>query len=636
MINKSPITTILEKCTGCNKCLRECPIFDANTSYIDEYGNSKVLVNYDKCIACGKCLEVCEKGARDYEDDIDRFFNDLKSGKKINIIVAPAIVVNFPNYKRLFGYLKSLGINCIYDVSFGADITSWAYLKYMKENNIKSMIAQPCPVIVTYIEKFKKELITYLAPIQSPAVCTAIFLKKYKSVEGDIAFLSPCVGKLVEINDVNTKGMINYNVTYKKLYEYLKNNNIDINQFDEVEYENIQCSLGAIYSMPGGLKANIEVRDENVWVRQIEGQQEIHPYLDFYCEKAKSNDRIANVIDILNCIHGCNIGTGAVPNINNYEVEARFMEIKKQKLKEKGSRFKSKIKTIDSYFDKKLDISLFKREYSLQDINISKELTEKEYNDIYMSMLKNSKEEKEINCSACGYKTCKEMARAIYNKMNLKDNCLFYVKKKVSQENEILEQKNIQVQESIDNIIKLSTEREEKTKMLTNFVRDIKNSINEVSNGNEESATAIQDISKELGDIINTSTLLRDSVSEMNKGLENFSNATNEIVSIAEQTNLLSLNASIEAARAGQEGRGFAVVAEEVKKLADQSKDVANSTEEDRYIMVKLIERVMEISSELDNRINKMNEAIETISASIQEITAKGEEIVSSSEKLVL
>ena len=257
-------------------------------------------------------LEVCTHNARYFDDDTKRFFKDLKNRKSINIIAAPAIRVNFPNYKKLFGYLKHLGANIIYDVSFGADITTWAYLKYMNENNIKSLIAQPCPVIVNYIEKYRHQLIQYLSPIHSPVMCTAIYLKKYKNISDSIAFLSPCIGKLVEINDNNNVNLINYNVTYKKLNEYIKKNNVDIEKYNESEFQNIPSSLGSIYSMPGGLKANIEARRKDLWIKQVEGHNEFKDYLDRYSECIKKGKEIPNVVDILNCSKGCNLGTASV------------------------------------------------------------------------------------------------------------------------------------------------------------------------------------------------------------------------------------------------------------------------------------------------------------------------------------
>ena len=117
-------------CIGCNKCIRSCPVLIANISE-----DNKIDVNSEACIECGACFDNCKHNARDYEDDTEVFLNDLRKGKKYSVLVAPAFIANYPkDYKKIFGYLKSLGVLHIYPVSFGADITTWAYIKYIKEN----------------------------------------------------------------------------------------------------------------------------------------------------------------------------------------------------------------------------------------------------------------------------------------------------------------------------------------------------------------------------------------------------------------------------------------------------------------------------------------------------------------------
>jgi iron only hydrogenase large subunit-like protein/nitrogen-specific signal transduction histidine kinase len=430
-----------EKCVGCNRCLTNCPVTDANIAYLVD-GNNKIKINSEKCIHCGKCIKVCDHNARDYIDDTKRFFYDLSSGKKLSVIVAPSIIVNFNEYKKLLGYLKTLGVNFIYNVSFGADITVWAYLREMEEKKLNTMIAQPCPPIVNYIQKHQPELIDKLAPVQSPALCTAIYMKKYANINDDIAFLSPCIAKSDEINDKNTYGYIKYNVTFKKLVEYLEANNIDLSKYEERNFDDIGCSLGFLFSRPGGLTENIEARMKDAWIRQINGPHHVYGYLEDYNKNLKSNNQTPLFVDVLNCSYGCNFGTGTCNKYENLttidEVDYKFQKLKREK--------KADIEKNDleyDYFNKNLKLEDFRRVYNKDIVdNHIEEPTDKEYDEIFTKMNKHTEESRNINCSACGYGSCKTMAKCIHNELNVLSNCIDYNKKEVINEHHLLEEKN--------------------------------------------------------------------------------------------------------------------------------------------------------------------------------------------------
>lgn len=110
-----------EKCVGCNACVRACPAGDANVARLDESGVLRIEIDDEKCIKCGACIKACSHGARYFQDDIDQFLADLKAGKEIAMIAAPAIKIAFDgNWRHALQWLRNNGVKAIYDVGFGA------------------------------------------------------------------------------------------------------------------------------------------------------------------------------------------------------------------------------------------------------------------------------------------------------------------------------------------------------------------------------------------------------------------------------------------------------------------------------------------------------------------------------------
>lgn len=508
----------------------------------------------------------------------------------------------------------------------------------MKEYRLSSVIAQPCPAIVNYIEKYEPDLTNLLAPIHSPMLCTAVYMRKYKDINDNIAFISPCIAKSDEIHNSNTHGYVNYNVTFKKLMEYLEERNISINKYDEYDFDDVDCGLGVLFSRPGGLRENIEVKSPDTWVRQIEGQHHAYDYLKQYKSRLNDGKDIPEVVDILNCSNGCNVGSAICHDskLTMDEYDWEFNRLKREKLsKQNKTLIRKKKDSLYSMFDKTLNLEDFRRQYHHYDVNFHiSEPTDSEYDEVYKSMNKSSADQLNINCSACGYGTCKNMAIAVFNGLNVPYNCINYNRQEVLNEQHVLEMQQEQMH-VLEELNKLSEERIKKAELLNVRVSEILRSVTQVSQGSEEIATAIENISSDISEVFKTTELLKDSVNQMREMLNKFTYASEQIVSIANKTNLLAINASIEAARAGEMGKGFSVVAEHVKELSVQSKATATSTQSDQSSMLEFIAQIYDISASLTKKMDNVMNSINDITAQTQEMSANSEEISASATSLL-
>lgn len=628
-----------ESCIGCNKCIRACSCLGACVAS-EEAGNPRISVDESKCIACGACIDACEHHAREFHDDTIRFFEDLKKGEKISILLAPAFKANYPQeYEKVLGGLKKCGVNRIISISFGADITTWGYLNYVKQYNFVGGISQPCPAVVGYIERYAPQLLPKLFPVHSPLMCGAIYAKKEMGVTDKLAFISPCIAKKSEIDDPNTKGYVSYNVTFDHLMKYMREHRIEgALAKDEIEY-----GLGSIYPMPGGLKENVYwFLGEDVYIRQIEGEKHVYEYLDAHKEEIAKGMNKELFIDALNCGMGCIYGT-AVEETRAQTDEALYNISKIQMESKKKSRHSAwsqkltpeqRLHQLNKQFAK-LNLNDYLRQYTDRSKQCAYAVpTAKELDEIYLRMHKTTKESRNINCECCGYHTCEKMATAIFNGFNKMENCIHFMKAEVEAEKEkALELAQIVNQEK--------EAMEEQQLVINNTLEEVNGlfdelygSVGNMIQGNDSNAQESTSITKDVQGVKEFCNILDNAMEQISALIQELSENNQEVVSIASQTNMLALNASIEAARAGEAGRGFAVVADEINHLADDSKNTASRSNESQQKIIRSVEKIRQDTKKLLDVIGEINARTQNLAGSTQKISDSSAVIIETADKV--
>ncbi len=588
-----------------------------------------VKVNHKLCIGCSACIVACDHGARTGIDDTAAFFAALKKGEQVVAIVAPAAAAHFRGKAlELNGWLKSVGVKAVFDVSFGAELTTKSYVEYLKQKNPKLVISQPCPALVTWIELYHPELLQYLSPADSPMAHTVAMIRTFfpEYAKARVAVISPCYAKRREF-DENGRG--DFNVTMHSVSEYFKAHNVNLASFPKTEYDNPLAERGSMYSTPGGLLKTAErfVPGISKKTRKIEGYPEVFEYFEQLAETMKAGKTpVYQLIDCLNCGHGCNCGAGTdnhalpldeVESYINQRVEQRMNAWNMDDPKKLRKAQKKLDATIDKFWRK--DIFLRRYEDRSAVVKQFRKPDAATVEQIFHAMGKFSKKD-ELNCQACGYKSCRDMATAIHNGVNKMEHCSYYVMHKMTQDTKA------QIQHSIETVTTKSTER------LTSSLEDVNNLVGitaEMTENVNSSASAVEEM---IGNIGSINAIIEKNFAAVNElegatgvGQQNLSQVTEMIQrieqssrglvemsqmieSIAAQTNLLSMNAAIEASHAGEAGKGFAVVASEIRKLAESSSKQSKSIDSVLSNMKGMIDSVSVKTGEVSTQFNHIVE----------------------------
>ncbi|OLA28978.1 MAG: hypothetical protein BHW30_08880 [Firmicutes bacterium CAG_194_44_15] len=198
--------------------------------------------------------------------------------------------------------------------------------------------------------------------------------------------------------------------------------------------------------------------------------------------------------------------------------------------------------------------------------------------------------------------------------------------KQISQAMEELSVTAVTLAENVQDVNAKSLEMGNAITDIDGDVQVLSDNSNHMDKANEDAAKSIEtvlDSSNQSSAIVEKIT---NQIEETNQAISSINEAVDLIMDITGQTSLLSLNASIEAARAGQAGRGFAVVADEIKKLSEQSaqgadtiKQVADNIFEKSNESVALVNEVRELIGKEQEDISVTKESFEILSKTIND-----------------
>lgn len=287
----SPAVTFdLNKCILCGDCVRVCEEMQGmgilNFAY--RGSNLQVMPAFDrklaetKCVSCGQCAAVCTTGAITVKNQIGEAWRAIHDpSKRVVIQIAPAVRVavgeafGFPAGEnvldKLVTALKLMGVDEVYDTTFGADFTTIAeseeFLGRLKNGGPFPMFTSCCPAWVKYLENENPKYLKNISTCKSPMeMVGAIFRDKYAAkdaADGRTTYhiaIMPCTAKKMEaarpefIHDGRPD--VDLVLTTHEVIDMMQETGIQLGEL-ELESPDLPFGLGSgaavIYGTSGGV-----------------------------------------------------------------------------------------------------------------------------------------------------------------------------------------------------------------------------------------------------------------------------------------------------------------------------------------------------------------------------------------------
>ena len=395
------------KCKDCYKCLRECPVKAI------EVKNHQARIIESRCILCGHCTLICPQNAKIVHSSLNEIKQILNSGAKVVASVAPSFLSSFglKDFNVFKIALAKVGFFDAEETAYGAELVTQQYKTLLESKQFKNFITSACPAVCRLIQAYYPKALQYLAPVDSPMIAHAKMLRK-QHPDAKVIFIGPCIAKKREAIE---SGIIDGVLTYDDMQELFAEKNIVLDEIINISLENKKgtACLSKAYPISHGIIKAFPELPKGYDYMAVDGPDR--------CVDALQNiDNLENVFLEMNiCKDGCVNGPCSLSvNIKGGSIKATSDVLK---------YYKKDIRTLAPHQYEEHDIDLNKLYPRIR--NNSMPPPEREIKCILAKIGKH-KPEDELNCSACGYDTCRDKAWAVYNGYTDAEICLPYMRER--------------------------------------------------------------------------------------------------------------------------------------------------------------------------------------------------------------